>query len=352
MGNGRATQIARGLLLLTSLSLASAPLYGATPSRTAKAAKARATKPASKPSVKHSYSARASQARRAKLAHARAAALARDMQALSVPKFKVNDSGVVVPDVRAEAAIIYNPDTKQVLWEEHSQDKRSIASITKVMTATCVFAGNPDLEEQVVIDRSDVHLASTTYLKAGERVKIGDLLHLMLIGSDNGAARALARTSPGGMSRFIERMNEKAAALTLGNTSYVDPSGLDASNMSSAYDMARLITYAASDDRISGIMRTAEYTFRTSRRPITVHSTNQLVRRGDIDVLGGKTGFISKAGYCLATLLKLPGMDQQVAVVVLGARSNAGRFMETRHLFNWLESKAGDLFRKPETQQQ
>jgi D-alanyl-D-alanine carboxypeptidase len=80
---------------------------------------------------------------------------------------------------------------------------------------------------------------------------------------------------------------------------------------------------------------------------VTVNSTNQLVRSGDIQVRAGKTGFISKAGYCLATLLQLPQGNQQVAVVVLGARSNAGRFMETRHLFNWLSSKASELFATP-----
>ena len=61
---------------------------------------------------------------------------------------------------------------------------------------------------------------------------------------------------------------------------------------------------------------------------------------GDIDVMGGKTGFISKAGHCLATLLRLPQANQQFAVVVLGANSNPGRFWETRHLFNWLSQKA------------
>ena len=90
-------------------------------------------------------------------------------------------------------------------------------------------------------------------------------------------------------------------------------------------------------------MRTPYYSFNSGRHPITVHSTNQLVMKGDVDVLGGKTGFISKAGYCLATLLRLPQGGPQVAVVVLGARSNAGRFWETRHLFNWLSTKAGDL---------
>jgi len=72
-------------------------------------------------------------------------------------------------------------------------------------------------------------------------------------------------------------------------------------------------------------------------------AAESLQHDGDVDVLGGKTGFIRKAGYCLATLLRLPQGGPQVAVVVLGARSNAGRFWETRHLFNWLSSKAQDL---------
>ena len=76
---------------------------------------------------------------------------------------------------------------------------------------------------------------------------------------------------------------------------------------------------------------------------ITANATNQLVKTGDIDVLGGKTGFISRAGYCLATLLRLPETGQQVAVVVLGAKSNASRFWETRHLFNWLSTRTRAL---------
>jgi D-alanyl-D-alanine endopeptidase (penicillin-binding protein 7) len=91
-------------------------------------------------------------------------------------------------------------------------------------------------------------------------------------------------------------------------------------------------------------MQKQYHSIHAGRRTITVHSTNQLVMNGDVDVLGGKTGFIRKAGYCLATLLRLPQGGPQVAVVVLGARSNAGRFWETRHLFNWLTTKAQDLF--------
>src|SRR5205085_5318602 len=117
-------------------------------------------------------------------------------------------------------------------------------------------------------------------------------------------------------------------------------------NVSSAFDMARLITNASNDERIASIMRTPEYRVRTaSARPrtVTFHSTNHLLGRADVDVRAGKTGFISKAGYCLATLLQLPRGGAQVAVVVLGARSNAGRFLETRNLFDWLSTKTTAL---------
>jgi D-alanyl-D-alanine endopeptidase (penicillin-binding protein 7) len=164
------------------------------------------------------------------------------------------------------------------------------------------------------------------------------LLHLTLIASDNAAARALARTAEGGTAAFVGRMNEMAVHLGLTSTHYFDPSGLVADNVSSAYDMSHLIAFAASDARLGPIMRTAEYTVRTPSREIAIHSTNKLLST-DIDVRGGKTGFISKAGYCLATLLQIP-QGSQVAVVVLGAANSATRFWEARHLFNWVVGKA------------
>jgi D-alanyl-D-alanine endopeptidase (penicillin-binding protein 7) len=287
-------------------------------------------------------------ARRRIAARTRAAAAARVAKEAEEPRYKLDDNGALVPDLRAEAAIIYSPETGKVIWEENSQNQRSIASITKIMTATVFLENSPDLSQQYVIQRADVLHASTTYLRAGYKISADNLLHLLLIASDNAAARALARVSPLGTSDFIARMNEKAQELGLKSTHYADPSGLLSDNVSSAYDMARLIAYVASDPRISSIMQTQYYSVPiTARNVINVHSTNQLVMKGDVDVLGGKTGFISKAGYCLATLLRLPQSGQQVAVVVLGARSNAGRFWETRHLFNWISSQAQALFGTP-----
>src|SRR6185369_14017871 len=135
-------------------------------------------------------------ARKAQSARARAVATAREMADTTVPRYKVDASGDLVPDLRAAAAIIYNPHTNEILWEENSQDQRSIASITKVMTATVFLENNPDVSQQVTIARGDVFQASTTRLRSNDKLTVDDLLHLLLIASDNAAARALARVSP------------------------------------------------------------------------------------------------------------------------------------------------------------
>ncbi|MFO7301252.1 MAG: serine hydrolase [Acidobacteriota bacterium] len=239
----------------------------------------------------------------------------------------------LVPEIRAAAAIIYNPHTGDILWENNSHDQRSIASLTKLMTAVTFIASEPDLDQKVVVAQSDVRNASVTYLRAGERVTLGDLLRLTLIASDNGAARAIARTSEGGTAEFVRRMNETAKLMGLTNTHYADPSGLDARNVSTAYDMSHLIAYATAHPTLGPIMRQREATVRSGARSFRIRNTNKLLGT-DVPVVGGKTGFIRKAGYCLATLLQVP-QGSQLAVVVLGAANSAIRFNDARELFNW-----------------
>jgi D-alanyl-D-alanine endopeptidase (penicillin-binding protein 7) len=278
---------------------------------------------------------RTSLARAAAAARARTAALARQQLEARTPRYKRDAVGNLVPDVRVAAAIIYNPQTQQVLWEANSRDQRSIASLTKVMTAVTFIADDPDLTKTVTVTRADLLRASVTYLRAGEIISYGDLLHLTLIASDNAAARVLARTSEGGTAAFVTRMNDMAGHLKLETSQYADPSGLDARNMSSAYDLSVLIAFASTDERLSPIMRKASHTVQTNLRAIAVHSTNKLLDNPDLGVLAGKTGFISKAGYCLATLLQVP-QGSPVAVVILGATNSSMRFYEALHLFNWV----------------
>ena len=284
------------LLLVVGIGMAAAPAeaarQAATPTKTA--ANSASSSRQSSSTKKPTYSAKSSSARKARLERARTAARTREqarlrslqaLQAAMTPRYKTDATGALVPDIRAAAAIIFNPETGKVLYEENAQDKRSIASITKVMTTVVFLEDNPDLSKEVTVERGDVYAASTTYLRANERITLDNLLHLTLIASDNAAARALARLSHGGTAAFIERMNEKALELGLESTSFVDPSGLNPDNVSSAYDLSRLISFAASDDRISPIMRTPEYQVSTNRRTFTIHSTNRLVRGGEVEVM-------------------------------------------------------------------
>jgi len=268
----------------------------------------------------------------------------REMRDAQQPRFKLDDLGDMVPDVRAAAAIVYNPETGQTLYSTNSDKLRSMASITKVMTAAVFLEDNPDMDREVIVERADVRAASTTHIRAGYKLRVRDLLNLLLIASDNAAARVLARVSTFGAQGFIDRMNTKALELGLTSTSYADPAGLLAANVSSALDLAKLITHVSADERISSIMQKPTYSFQVGKRTVQVRSTNQLVRAGDVDVQAGKTGFTTSAGYCLATLLKLP-QGSPVAVVVLGARSSASRFWDTRHLFNWMSHKTGTVLK-------
>ena len=312
-----------------------------TPARKKTLAKVTTTaKPAAKVTASRTSLARAATAARAR----RAAATRRAQRALTeaqTPRYKVDAIGNLVPDIRAAAAIIYNPATGDVLWEANSHDQRSIASLTKIMTAVTFIADDPDLTQRVTVTRADMRNASTTHIRAGDVLSYSDLLHLTLIASDNAAARVLARTSEGGTAAFINRMNDVAVHLGLTNSHYADPSGLDARNVSSAYDISHLIAFATSDERLGPIMRTAAFDVKANSRSFPIHTTNRLLGT-DVDVLAGKTGFISKAGYCLATLLQVP-QGSQVAVVVLGAATSTMRFWEARHLFNWASSRADGL---------
>lgn len=322
--------------------VAATPVAEAAPARAAKTSTTRTTVKATRTPARTTAVRRTSTsaARRRAVARARAAARAREARELATPRFKTDDTGRELPAPRAAASIIYDPETNEVLFGENAQELRSIASITKVMTALVFLESLADPLLSVEVERGDVARASTTYLRRGYEVTVDELLHLLLIGSDNAAARVLARVSPYGSEGFVARMNEKARELGLQQTHYDDPSGLLSGNVSSAYDQARLIAYASADDRIGGLMRKSEFDFTPAKRNVHVSSTNRLVRTGEIEVLGGKTGFISSSGYCLATLVRVPQTGRQLAVVVLGARSNAARFAETKHLYNWVNTHA------------
>ena len=264
---------------------------------------------------------------------------------INVPPGTLSFDGLRPPRIRAQAAMIYNPVTHEVLWESDGYARRSIASITKVMTALVFLGDEPDLTRDVVVSRRDVRRANTTYLRRGERIELGDLLHLALVASDNAAARVLARISRWGTEGFVEQMNLKATELGLRSTSFADPSGLNRQNLSTPYDLSRLISHATENSTIVTIMQKNSYGFRTSRRAVTVRNTNRLLR-GRLKVVGGKTGYIDAAGYCLAAVVNDSNLGP-LAVVVLGARSNSARFSEIGRLADWA-SENGESLSSPQ----
>ena len=165
------------------------------------------------------------------------------------------------------------------------------------MTALVFLESGAPLDQMVTVQRSDVSRASTTYLRNGFKLTAEDLLNLLLVGSDNAAARALARVSPMGYDGFIESMNEPREAArprehelrrSVGPARRKRVVGL----RPGAADRLRRRPTSTSA-RSCARRRTRR---NIGKRMITANSTNQIVRSGDIDVVGGKTGFISRSG--------------------------------------------------------
>lgn len=231
--------------------------------------------------------------------------------------------------VYARNAILIDPSTGEVLFEKNSGRSVPVASLTKLMTALVFLEQHPRLDRIVPVTLAEIAGGGHTRLRNHEEVAMGDLLHMSLMCSDNVATRVLARESGLPADEFVARMNRKAAELGLDGTRFVEFTGLDERNLSTAADIARLLHAAAHDPMIQEITTTRAYNFSTGRRVHAIRNTNRLLY-GRYDVLGGKTGFILEAGYCFATWIHTQGRD--LIAVVLGAPTNATRFADAVRL--------------------
>lgn len=224
---------------------------------------------------------------------------------------------------------VVNLSKDQIVVDSGSQIVRPIASVTKLMTALVILDSGYDLEEKVSY--------KGFFRKCMSR---NDLLSLMLVKSDNQAAEALAKSLPGGRSNFIAEMNIKAIALGMTNTHYDDPSGLSASNTSTARDLAILLNRVYDYYKIRDITSTVSYNIpvevkrkrKVVERYVTINNTNRnlLSEYGEIKV--SKTGTTNAAGKCLAMLINHNG--DKYAVVILGERNRKTVEAASRRLFN------------------
>jgi D-alanyl-D-alanine endopeptidase (penicillin-binding protein 7) len=236
--------------------------------------------------------------------------------------------------VWARNAIVLDPITGEVLYEKNARAAAPCASLTKLMTTLVLLEQPPDLDRMVEVTRTELAGGGHTQLRRGERVRLGDLLHMSLMCSDNVATRVLVRESGLGPEDFLARMNRKAVELGLARTRFVEFTGLDERNVSTAADIARLLRAAAANETIGGISTMRGHDFRglsATNRPRAHHisNTNRLLY-GRYEIRGGKTGFIQEAGYCLATWVRTGGRD--MIAVVLGAPTNATRFADVVRL--------------------
>jgi len=236
--------------------------------------------------------------------------------------------------VWARNAIVLDPVTGEVFYEKNAGATAPCASLTKLMTTLVLLEQQPDLDRVVDVTQAEITGGGHTQLRRGEHVRLGDLLHMGLMCSDNVATRVLARESGLLPEDFLARMNRKAVELGLTRTRFVEFTGLDERNVSTAADIARLLRAAAANETIREISTTRGYDFRslsaTNRaRAHHVSNTNRLLY-GRYEIRGGKTGFIQEAGYCLATWIRTGSRD--MIAVVLGAPTNATRFADVVRL--------------------
>jgi len=232
--------------------------------------------------------------------------------------------------VYARNALVMDAQTGEVLYAKNADRVVPIASLSKLMTAMVFLDQNPDLEREVEVTRDEINGAGHTRLRNHEMVRLRDLLHMSLMCSDNCATRVIARE--GGLSKdeFLAAMNRKSSELGLSHTHFLEFTGLDERNVSTAGDCARMLRAAASNPVIQDIMTTRIYEFRSASAPHTIVNTNRLLVYGRYDVRGGKTGFINEAGYCFATWVRTQGRD--LVAVVLGAPTAATRFADVVRL--------------------
>jgi len=238
-----------------------------------------------------------------------------------------------IPRLHVKAAYVVDATNNRVLFQKNPEQVLPIASLTKLMTAMVFLQTNPDWDRVIEMVPDDVHNASRTRIRAHEEITVRDLIHCSLMSSDNAATKALVRTCGIPFDEFVDRMNSLADSLHLAGTHFVEPTGLNEHNVSTAQDLARILQTATLSPVVTSITQKTEYTFVSNKKMHHLVNTNRLLR-SQWNITGGKTGFIRESGYCLVTKIKSPsGVD--ITAVVLGAPSNALRFAEARRILDW-----------------
>ena len=202
----------------------------------------------------------------------------------------------------ATSAILMDTDNNRIIYSKNIHEVRSVASISKIMTAVLAIESGK-LDDEVKINSSiNKAYGSAIYIKIGEKMKLRDLVYGLMLRSGNDAALAIADYVGGSVDNFVIMMNHKAKEIGMKNSKFNNPSGLDEdkANYSTAYDMAILTSYAMKISDYRKIVKTKEYKLETNKNNYIWHNKHKLLRLYKYTT-GGKTGYTKIAKRTLVT---------------------------------------------------
>jgi serine-type D-Ala-D-Ala endopeptidase (penicillin-binding protein 7) len=245
------------------------------------------------------------------------------------------------PNVQAKAAIMIDLESGNPLFEKNADEQRPIASISKTFAAMVVMDRKLELDKVTTVIEEDQKFArggAKSRLLMGRAYTNLDILHAMMMGSDNRAVTALGRATGLAPADLVAAMNAKARALGLRHTAFEDPVGLSNGNMSTPRDLVLAIRAMLKYPLLSEISGKKEHdVFTADGKPrASSHyvNTDQVARAGRYRVLAGKTGYTDEARYCLVIAAKVG--DRTVAAAILGAEGELTRFADFNRAAAWL----------------
>lgn len=213
-------------------------------------------------------------------------------------------------DINATSAILMDTDNHRIIYSKNIHESRSVASISKIMTAVLAVESGKLDDEVVINDSIKKAYGSAIYIQVGEKMTLKDLVFGLMLRSGNDAALAIADYVGNGVDNFVSMMNHKAKEIGMKNSTFNNPSGLDeeAGNFSTAYDMAILTSYAMQLKIYREIVKTKQYKLQTNKNTYVWNNKNKLLKLYDYTT-GGKTGYTKIAKRTLVTTASKDGVN-------------------------------------------
>ncbi len=248
------------------------------------------------------------------------------------PPIPVLTNGSSFPTLSAQGVIAMDLDSGITLYEKNADAKLLPASTTKIVTAL-VSLDEYKLDQVLTVGKEVRVDGQKMGLRVGEKMKFEDLLYGLLVYSANDAAQTLAQNYPGGYSAFIVAMNQKASELSMTNSLFDNPVGLDTNGQrSTAKDLIRVSEVAMRNPVFAKVVGTKQITISdaSGNKPYNLKNINQLL--GVVPgVIGVKTGWTENARENLVTYIERDG--HKIMIALLGSQD---RFGETKELINWI----------------